>query len=61
MLKVIFICVNDALLIKGKRKRREKYIKCNCGSRGERGHAGHVPSGTSWITYGGDAENKNKK
>ena len=47
MLKVIFICVNDALLIKGKRKRREKYIKCNCGSRGERGHAGHVPSGTS--------------
>ena len=37
MLKVIFICVNDALLIKGKRKRREKYIKCNFGIVGESG------------------------
>ena len=34
---------------------------CGDDCRGERGHAGHVPSGTSGITYAGDEENKNKK
>jgi hypothetical protein len=29
--------------------------------RGERGHAGHVPSWTSSITDGGDEEKINKK